>query len=34
MQVAVAKYYLKSKEKCEDVDRQVRNNGSIEESVY
>jgi hypothetical protein len=32
--VAVAKYYLKSKENYEDVDRKVRNYGSIEKSIY
>jgi hypothetical protein len=34
VQVAVAKYYLKSKEKYEDFDRKVRNYGSIEKSIY
>jgi hypothetical protein len=29
-----SKYYLKSKEKYEDVDRKVKNYGSIEISIY
>jgi len=33
LQVAVAKYEQKSKEKYEDVDRKVRNYGSIKKSI-
>jgi hypothetical protein len=34
VQVAVAKYEQKSKEKYEDIDRKVRNYGSIKKSIY